>query len=96
MLTKSGGWGTTGLYKTLKVAGGIGALVTGATSAAYFYDAWKNDRPDKYQRSFKALLDVGVTALAIWGGPVGWGVSCAYYLADVCGLWNYCLNIKED
>ena len=96
MLTKSGGWGTTGLYKTLKVAGGIGTALTFATSFAYGWDAWSNDRPDKYRRSFKALLDTGMAAYAVWGGPVGWGVSGAYFLVDVCGGWNYLLDIKED
>ena len=96
MLTKSGGCGTTGLYKTLKVAGKAGFALTMVTSGLYAYDAYKNDRPDRNRRYIKAGADFIVGVGCLYGGPIGWAVGGAYYLADVCGFWNYCLDIKED
>lgn len=29
-----------------------------------------------------AGLDVAIGAIGVWGGPVGWGIAGAYWLAD--------------
>lgn len=36
----------------------------------------------------KATLDITMGAVAVWGGPVGWGVAGVYFIGDVAGLWG--------
>lgn len=82
--------------KTMKGVGKVCFGVTAVSSALYAYDAYDNNRSDQTQRYIKAGLDVTMGAIGLWGGPIGWGVSGMYFLVDVCGGWDYLLEIKED
>ena len=82
--------------KGTKLIGKACFFITLGTAGASVYDAYSNDSPDKTQRSIKAVLDVTVGAVAVWGGPVGWGVGAVYYVVDVAGGWDYLLKIEEE
>ena len=85
-----------GAYKFVKGAGKLGCGISCLLAAHDAADALNSDRPDKYRRTAKALLDAGVAVGCMYLGPVGWAIGTTYFLVDVCGGWNYMFGIKDE
>lgn len=38
---------------------------------------------DHYERLIKPTIDIVMTGIGLWGGPIGVGISCAYFIVDL-------------
>jgi hypothetical protein len=63
-----------GFKATCKGALAVTAVID-TVELTYAYNDPKFDA-----RANKALLDVSVGVIAVWGGPVGWGVGATYFV----------------
>ena len=82
--------------KATKLVGKACFALTVYSSLSTIEDAYSHERPDRYRRYAKATLDGIVAGVGAFGGPIGWAIGGAYFVVDICGGWNYLLDIKED
>jgi len=84
-----------GYFKAVKL-GSRGLLVAQAVvSGAQIYHVWnhsdgnwRTNEGNKWGVTAKATLDVTMGAIGAFGGPIGLGISGAYFLGDAFGVWG--------
>lgn len=49
---------------------------------------WTTNQGNKWGVTTKAALDIAIGAISLWGGPIGWIIGGAYFIADAAGAFD--------
>ena len=77
--------GTQNYLKTFKGLGIVGGVTSSTISLSGAYNYYSNGGEGSTV-AIKAGLDVVMSAVGIWGGPIGFGISATYFILDSTGV----------
>lgn len=72
---------TSNYLKVFKGAGVAGSIVSSTISVGSAYNYYSNGGEDS-EVAIKASLDATMALIGAFGGPVGFGISALYFIAD--------------